>query len=100
MSATKTSLVLIFLLWVARNFPDNRGLVLDPSFKPILSANSGIVTAMAMQDDGKVVLGGGFNSVQGLSRNRLARLNADGTLDLSFSPGSGADGNVDVITLQ
>jgi uncharacterized delta-60 repeat protein len=36
-----------------------------------------------------VVIGGSFEAVNGLPRKGLARLNADGSLDTSFDPGSG-----------
>lgn len=44
------------------------------------------VFALAVQRDGKTVIGGAFTSVAGQPRSNLARLNADGTLDLDFSP--------------
>lgn len=34
----------------------------------------------------KIIIGGGFTTVGGVTRNRLARLNHDGTLDTSFAP--------------
>src|SRR5205823_811823 len=34
----------------------------------------------------------------GVSRVGVARLNADGTLDTSFDPGTGADGNIYALT--
>jgi uncharacterized delta-60 repeat protein len=58
---------------------------------------------MSVQNDGKIIIGGYFTTVQGTSRNLIARLNSDGSLDSSFDPGAGAevliaggiDGNVD-----
>lgn len=44
------------------------------------------VWALALQADGKVVLGGGFHQVNGEARTSLARLNADGSLDQTFRP--------------
>ena len=44
------------------------------------------VTATAIQADGKILIGGGFSSVLGVTRNNLARLNTDGTLDITFNP--------------
>ena len=41
-----------------------------------------------VQPDGKIVIGGSFASVGGLTRNYLARLNADGSVDASFLPPS------------
>ena len=42
------------------------------------------VTTMARQKDGKLLIGGNFNTIGGVPRLRLARLNADGSLDSSF----------------
>jgi hypothetical protein len=39
-----------------------------------------------VQPDGKLLVAGDFESVGGAVRNRLARLNADGSLDTSFAP--------------
>lgn len=40
----------------------------------------------ALQPDGKIIIGGTSLTVAGATRNRIARLNADGTLDTSFNP--------------
>lgn len=48
-----------------------------------LSAN-GDVRIISAQQDGKVLVGGSFTSLNGASRARLARLNANGVLDTSF----------------
>jgi uncharacterized delta-60 repeat protein len=61
---------------------------LDFSFRPNIVAPSGdrtFVTAVALQADGKIVVGGRFETVDGRYRYRLARLNTDGSLDLSFA---------------
>ncbi len=50
------------------------------------------ITTFALQPDGKIVVGGNFTSFNGISRNRIARLNSDGSLDMSFSVGSGITG--------
>ncbi len=47
---------------------------------------NGTVYSMAVQADGKIVIGGAFTVVGGVARNRIARLNADGTLDMGFNP--------------
>jgi uncharacterized delta-60 repeat protein len=41
---------------------------------------------IAVQADGKILIGGPFTSVAGVSRPHLARLHPDGSLDLSFNP--------------
>ncbi len=61
---------------------------LDTSFNP----GSGVdnqVFSVAVQGDGKVLIGGYFFSVNSAPRNRIARLNSDGSLDTGFNPGSG-----------
>jgi uncharacterized delta-60 repeat protein len=61
------------------------------------------VAALAVQRDGKIILGGSFSTLQppgnenSATRNRLARLNANGTLDSEFYPNFG--GNVVAIAL-
>ena len=58
----------------------------DVSFDP--NANH-FVYSLAVQADGKVVVGGEFNganSIAGGTRNRIARLNSNGTLDTGFNP--------------
>ena len=49
---------------------------------------TGYVLAMARQADGKVIIGGAFFAVNGVPRNCIARLNADGTLDADWNPGA------------
>lgn len=64
----------------------------------------GQISAMVLQSDGKLVVGGQFtlaalpNATEATKRNRLARLNTDGTLDASYDPN--ANGNVLALALQ
>ncbi|APV50548.1 hypothetical protein BWI17_13110 [Betaproteobacteria bacterium GR16-43] len=46
----------------------------------------GDVNAIVVQPDGKVVVGGSFTRVAGVDRRNLARLNTDGTVDLTWDP--------------
>jgi uncharacterized delta-60 repeat protein len=55
----------------------------DPLVGPFLPADAA-VWVIALQPDGKVLIGGRFASVGGQNRRGLARLNADGTLDTTF----------------
>ena len=73
---------------------------LDASFNPGSGVNGGSVLAFALQTDGKILIGGFFTSYNGTARNYIARLNSDGTLDASFNPGTGADGDVFALALQ
>jgi uncharacterized delta-60 repeat protein len=54
------------------------------------------VRAIAVLPDGKILVGGDFTQ----PRNRIARLNADGSADATFDPGTGADGTVTHIVRQ
>ncbi|MFZ1219318.1 MAG: delta-60 repeat domain-containing protein, partial [Chthoniobacterales bacterium] len=49
-------------------------------------AAGGFVAAATVQPDGKILIGGGFTSILGVTRHNIARLNTDGTLDLTFNP--------------
>ncbi len=64
---------------------------LDTSFDPKDGFNN-VVHSVALQPNGKIVIGGRFTSFNGTSRNLIARLNADGSLDTSFNPGTGFRG--------
>jgi uncharacterized delta-60 repeat protein/CSLREA domain-containing protein len=65
---------------VARIFPDGS---LDTSFQDLVIP-SGNVTQLGLQNDGKIIVGGFFSSINGQSRMDLARLDADGNFDPSF----------------
>jgi uncharacterized delta-60 repeat protein len=59
---------------------------LDDSFN---ASVAGTVSSIAIQANGKILLGGNFSSVNGSARSHFARLNSDGSLDTSFSPTNG-----------
>jgi uncharacterized repeat protein (TIGR01451 family)/uncharacterized delta-60 repeat protein len=73
--------------------------VLDATFDSSTGPNAPVLT-MALQPDGRVLIGGEFTAVGGVPRNRIARLNANGSLDMTFDPGSAADGVVHSIARQ
>ncbi len=73
----------------------------DPSFN--IGTGVGGATApsaILVQPDDKILVGGDFTSVNGVAMNRIARLNPDGSLDPEFSPGRGADRTVACLALQ
>ena len=74
---------------------------LDPTFDPGTGAN-GAINLVAAQSDGKVLIVGPFTSVNGTTRNGVARLNSDGKLDSTFNPGAGINspGNGLIYDLQ
>ena len=59
---------------------------------------NGRVTAMAVQPDGKVLLGGAFTNIGGQTRNHIARLDPISGLADAFDPN--ADGAVNAIVWQ
>src|SRR5438445_7404149 len=70
---------------IARLNPDG---TLDTAFDP--NAND-IVSSIAVQTDGKILASGAFTTLSpnggaAVTRNRIARLNPDGTLDTAFDP--------------
>ncbi len=72
---------------------------LDATFNPGTGASNNVST-MSIQSDGKIIIGGDFNSYNGTGINRIARLNADGSLDATFNPGTGANGTVLTSSVQ
>jgi hypothetical protein len=65
---------------VAQTGPLN--LPVNPSF----TGGGNSVLAVAAQSDGKVLVGGNFTLVNGTAQANLARLNADGSLDTTWTP--------------
>jgi uncharacterized delta-60 repeat protein len=71
----------------------------DPAFRAEVSGRNYVVGsdimnpphifAMALQVDGRLLLAGKFDKVNGVVRRNVARLELDGAVDTSFDPGSG-----------
>ena len=83
-----TALFLTMCFWSSSTASAAPGDV-DPSFNAgVISSQffSDFLYAVAVQPDGKIVIGGVFNVVAGVPRNGLARLNPDGSLDPTFVP--------------
>ncbi len=59
----------------------------DSSLSATLSSYAQIFD-IALQPDGKIVAAGNFRLANGVARTRLARFNADGSLDATFNPGT------------
>jgi hypothetical protein len=56
------------------------------------------VTSVAIDNTGKVLIGGWFTQFSGITCNSIARLNTNGTLDLSFQTGTGLQGGLSLKT--
>ena len=70
----------------------------DLSFDPG-SGVDGQVSAIIVQPNGRILIGGSFSTVKGLLRTNLARLNADGSGDSTFDAGQIGNG-ITAMTLQ
>lgn len=72
---------------LARLHPDGR---LDESFDAMLDGGKhrpgSAIHSLALQADGKIIIGGSFTQVKGIGRNNLARLLSNGDPDHSFYP--------------
>jgi uncharacterized delta-60 repeat protein len=66
----------------------------------LLGGADGIVSAIAIQSDGKIILGGNFTKYNSQTYNRIIRLNTDGTIDNAFNPGTGANAYIRTIAIQ
>lgn len=80
---------------IARLFPDGR---LDPSFRSGENFN-GQVKALQVLPDGKILVAGSFNFLEGVRLRGIARLHPDGLPDFGFSPGEGPDNTVNALTV-
>jgi uncharacterized delta-60 repeat protein len=72
---------------------------LDATFSPqnFWNAGSGLAgksAAIGLQSDGRIIVGGSFDTLGGVSCNALARLNQDGGIDQSFNAGINSGGVV------
>jgi uncharacterized delta-60 repeat protein len=72
---------------------------IDSTFAYGAGFNSTVLT-IALQNDGKILIGGNFTTYSGLTSNRIIRLNTNGTIDNTFSIGSGFDYDLMMITIQ
>ena len=72
---------------------------LDPAFDPGVGPNDRVF-GVDVQGDGKIMVGGNFRNYRSTVRNRVARLNSDGSLDTTFDPGTGANDSVYAVSVQ
>ena len=72
----------------------------DLSFNPAGITNVSTVNDVVVQPDGKILVAGVFTRMNGEPAGGISRLNADGTIDTTFAPASGANGAINVIALQ
>jgi gliding motility-associated-like protein/uncharacterized delta-60 repeat protein len=73
---------------------------IDGTFNSTGIGFSDRVAAIAIQPDGKIIIGGSFTSYNGSIANRIVRINEDGTPDATFNVGTGTNGIVSEIIIQ
>jgi uncharacterized delta-60 repeat protein len=59
---------------------------MDPTFNVTFDSTSAFLSNIVPQTDGKILIAGDFNEVDGVARASFARINADGSLDTNFQP--------------
>ena len=83
---------------------DNTFTIGDGFDNPDKILTSGVfyVSAIKIQSDGKILVGGEFTSYSGVTANGIIRLNTDGTIDHTFNTGTGFTQStyINTITLQ
>jgi len=73
---------------------------LDATFDPATAADIGYVNSIAIQNDGKIIIGGFFFSSLGANQGYVTILNPNGSIDEDFDPALYLDGPVNVVLLQ
>jgi uncharacterized delta-60 repeat protein len=63
---------------------------LDTSFNEDGIGTNTTILSIAVEIEGKILITGWFTEFNGEQRNRIARLNSDGSIDPLFDPGEGA----------
>ena len=77
----------------------NSECTIDNTFS-IGSGFDNSVTTVAIQTDGKILVGGDFTSFNGTTKNKIVRLNSNGSIDTSFLIGIGFNNSVKKIIIQ
>jgi uncharacterized delta-60 repeat protein len=72
---------------------------LDTNFNPGTGIGSAgtYVASIALQSDGKILIGGSFTSYNRSTRYKIARLSSNGALDGTFNAGTGLSGTSEVV---
>jgi trimeric autotransporter adhesin len=70
----------------------------DPDWNPILGGSNPVALSLAIDSNGDVYVGGSFSTVDGLPRDRIAKLDAAGEVYGSWNPG--ADAGVNALAID
>ncbi|MDD3772228.1 MAG: T9SS type A sorting domain-containing protein [Weeksellaceae bacterium] len=80
-----------------RLYPDGSR---DETFHVVPNANLITITDLAVQNDGKILVGGLFETYDGVTSKNIVRLHENGEVDTSFDVGTGFDQGVKGIRIQ
>ncbi len=83
-----------------RNVGQASGSRVDQTFNTAITDGTGLVFDSKVQADGKTVIGGLFERVGGVRMPGIARLNPDGSRDVTFNVGTGANERIFAIAIQ
>lgn len=75
----------------------------DGSLDTTYTVGTGFTTQpsyMEIQSDDKVLVVGGYTTYNSIGRNRIVRINTDGSIDNTFDPGTGFDSSTNRIDIQ
>lgn len=96
----KTLFIPLFLFLIVGGMYAQTGNI-DPTFNATIGAGTnGTINSIAVQTDGKIIMAGAFTNYAYMPKNRIARLNADGTIDTNFNIGTGANNGINSVTIQ
>ena len=72
----------------------------DTTFNVGTAGFNSTVNDIKIQPDGKIVAVGAFTTYSGSTRNRIVRLNTDGTYDTTFNAGTGLNNTANCVAIQ
>lgn len=91
------AILVLSLLSVARPLRGQPAGSIDSTFTP--GTTFALIQKIGLQADGKILIGGLITNYNGGNNKHLARLNADGTLDSSFTSTTGFTPNISPVTI-
>ncbi len=73
---------------------------LDATFNSGTGVNYEQIFDIETLPDGKIIIAGNFAEYNGISRQNIAKINSDGSVNSSFDPGSGESYNINDVAIQ
>lgn len=86
--------------WLCHAQPSALDLTFNPGTGATEEGIVAIVRSIFVESNGQIIVGGDFQTFNGQSFNRIARLNADGSIDTNFFVGQGPQAFVYAVAAQ